>query len=146
MAAAKAFSSIHPESLFTFVYVSGEGATQTPGIFTPIFGRVKGQTEQSLYDFGKANPMFKVYNVRPAAVDWRHHHEIHPFIPALPAYRKVLMSPIDMVYKSFMTPTRPMATVFTELAMSKGEPLVGKDLQMDGRLLPNIAIRRLAGL
>src|SRR5689334_1949880 len=100
LAAAKAFSTLHPESPFTFVYVSGEGATQKPGMFTPIFGRVKGQTEQALFDLGKANPQFKVYNVRPAGVDWRQHSEIHPFIPALPAWKKMLLGPIDLVYKN----------------------------------------------
>ncbi|KAF1954026.1 hypothetical protein CC80DRAFT_595560 [Byssothecium circinans] len=146
MAAAKAFATIHPEAPFTFVHVSGEGATQTPGMFTPIYGRVKGQIEQALFDLGKANPMLKVYNVRPAVVDWRHHAEIHPFIPKLPLYRKTLIAPIDAVYKSMITPTRPMGRVFTELAMQNGEPLEGKDLMMEGRLVPNIAIRRMAGL
>ena len=89
MAAAKAFSTLHPDSPFTFVYVSGEGATQTPGAFTTQYGRVKGQVEQSLFDLGKQNPNFKVYSVRPAAVGWKAHHEIHPFIPSLPTLLKL---------------------------------------------------------
>ncbi len=39
-------------------------------MFTPIFGRIKGQTEATLLEFGKQNPMFKLYNVRPGGVDW----------------------------------------------------------------------------
>lgn len=126
--------------------MSGEGATQTPGMFTPIFGRVKGQIETALLNFGKANPGFKIYNVRPAAVDWRHHPEIHPFIPKQAWYKKPLLGPIDLVYKSMMTPTTELGKILTELAMSKGEPLEGKDIGMEGRLVPNVAIRRLTGL
>lgn len=146
LSAAKAFSTLHPESSFTFVFVSGEGATQTPGMFTPLFGRVKGQTEQELFEFGKANPQLRVYNVRPAGVDWRHHAEIHPFIPALPAWRKVMLGPVGAVYKNMITPTKPMGKILTELALSKGEPLQGEDIQMQGRLVPNVAIRRMAGI
>lgn len=144
--AAKAFSTLHPESPFTFIYVSGEGATQTPGMFTPIFGRVKGQIEAALLEFGKQHPMFKVYNVRPGGVDWTSHPEIHPFMPQQALYKKALMTPLNMVYKGLMTPTRPMGKIMTELAMSKGEPLQGKDIGMEGRLVPNAAIRRMAGL
>jgi len=116
-------------------------------MLTAQYGRVKGRVEQALFDFGKANPNFKVYNVRPGVVDWRHHPEIHPFAPvgSLPAYRKVLLGPIGM-WKNMMTPTKPMGKIFTELALSQGKPLDGNDIQMEGRLLPNVAIRRLAGI
>jgi hypothetical protein len=90
--------------------------------------------------------MFKIYNVRPAGVDWRAHAEIHPFIPKQAMYKKILLPALDMVYQPAMTPTKPMGRVFTELAMSKGEPLEGKGVQMEGRLLTNEGIRRLSGL
>ncbi|KAF2644344.1 hypothetical protein P280DRAFT_421183 [Massarina eburnea CBS 473.64] len=144
MEAAKAFSTLHPETPFTFVYVSGEGATQTPGMFTPLFGRVKGQVEQSLLDFHKVHPNFKFYNVRPGGVDWRHHPEIHPFIPTQQLYKRMLIGSIGAIYQNMATPTRPMGKVFTELALRKGEPLEGQDLGMEGRLVPNVAIRRMA--
>jgi hypothetical protein len=115
-------------------------------MFTPIFGRVKGETETSLWDFHKANPNFNVYNVRPAGVDWRHHPEIHPFIPYQAFYKKALLPVIDTVYKPMMTPTRPLGKILTELALSKGAPLEGKDIQMDGQLVSNVALRRMAGL
>ncbi|KAH7338495.1 hypothetical protein BKA66DRAFT_479783 [Pyrenochaeta sp. MPI-SDFR-AT-0127] len=146
LAAAQAFSTLHPESPFTFVYVSGEGATQTPGMFTPIYGRVKGQTETALFDLGKQNPMLKVYNVRPGGVDWLSHPEIHPFIPHQAVYKRALITPLNVVYKSMMTPTKPMSKVLTELAMSKGGPLEGSDIGMEGRLVPNSALRRMGGL
>lgn len=146
MAAAKAFSTLHPDSPFTFVYVSGEGATQNPGMFTPLFGRVKGEIETALFEFGKKNPMFKVFNVRPGGVDWTNHPEIQSFIPKQSPWVSSLITPLNFVYKSMMTPTRPMGKVMMELAMSKGEPLEGSDIEMEGRLVTNKAIRRLGGL
>lgn len=143
--AAKAFSTLHPNSPFTFVFVSGEGATQTPGMFTALYGKVKGQTEVDLIRFHEDHTQFMVYNVRPGVVDWRHHPEIHNYVPSLPAYRSALMPALDW-YKSMMTPTRPMSKIMTELAMSNGAPLTGSDIGMNGRLIPNIALRRLGGL
>jgi hypothetical protein len=146
LAAAHAFSTLHPDKPFTFVYVSGEGATQTPGMFTPLFGKVKGEAEQALFEMCKNTPNFNVYNVRPGGVDWRQHPEIHPYMSPQTMSQKVLLAGIAPIYKSMMTPTRPLGKVLTELAMSKGEALRGPDLEMEGRLLPNKAIRRLAGL
>ncbi|KAF3043041.1 hypothetical protein E8E11_005894 [Didymella keratinophila] len=146
LAAMRAFNTLHPESPFTFVYVSGEGATQTPGIFTQLFGRVKGQTEAALFDFRKQNPSFRAISVRPGGVDWTAHPEIKPFIPAQPAWKAAMIRPMNLVYKNMMTPTQPMGRVFTELAMSKGEPLKGTGVELEGTLLTNIGIRRLSGL
>jgi hypothetical protein len=145
MAAARAFSTLHPDSPFIFVHVSGEGATQSPGTFTTLYARVKGQTESALLDFGKKNTMFKVYNVRPGAVDWSSHPEIHPFIPQQDMYKKVLLGPMGLVWKNMVTPTNQMGRVMTELAMSRGEPLEGADVGMAGRLVSNIALRRMGG-
>ncbi|CAN9258600.1 unnamed protein product [Alternaria alternata] len=144
--AAKAFSTLHPDSPFTFVYVSGEGATQSPGMFTPLFGRVKGQIESALLQLHKDRPQFKAYNIRPAAVDWREHTEIHGFIPKQPYAKNVLFSAINAVSKSWMTPTKPMGKIMTELAMSSGAPMHDSDMGMEGRLISNIAFRRMAGL
>jgi hypothetical protein len=146
LAAAKAFSTFHPTTPFTFLYVSGEGATQSPGMFTPLYGRVKGQIETALLDFGKRNPMFKVYNVRPGGVDWTQHPEIHPFIPKQDLYKKMFIPPMNLLYRSMMTPTREMGKVMTELAMSRGEPLQGTNIGMEGRMVSNVALRRMAGL
>ncbi|KAF2440934.1 hypothetical protein P171DRAFT_523948 [Karstenula rhodostoma CBS 690.94] len=146
LAAANAFAKLHPDSPFTFVLVSGEGATQNPGMFTAMFGRVKGQVEKSMFDFCKATPNLKFYTLRPAGVDWRDHPEIHPFMPSQPWWKRMLIGPIDAVHKPMITPTKPMGRIMAELAMSKGEPLEGEDIQMDGRAVPNVALRRLAGL
>lgn len=146
LAAAKAFSTLHPDSHFAFVYVSAEGATQAPGMFTSHFARVKGQTETTLFEFAKQNPMFNVYNVRPGGVDWLGQPEIQPFIPKQALYKRVLVPPLNVVYKGLMTPTRPMGKIMTELAMSKGEPLQGSGVEMEGTVLTNAGIRRMAGL
>ncbi|KAJ4309341.1 hypothetical protein N0V94_008977 [Neodidymelliopsis sp. IMI 364377] len=146
LAAANAFNTLHPDSPFTFVYVSGEGATQSPGMFTPIFGRVKGQIETTLLNFRKENPNFKAYSVRPGGVDWTAHPEIHPFIPHQPAWKKAMVAPMNLLYRSMMTPTRPMGRVFTELAMSNGDPLEGSGVGLENTLLTNIGIRRMSGL
>lgn len=146
LAAARAFSTIHPDSPFVFLYVSGEGATQSPGAFTPLYGRVKGQIESALLELGRKNPMMKTYNVRPGGVDWTNHPEIHPFIPKQALYKKLMVPPMNLLYKSMMTPTREMGRVMTELAMSKGEPMEGKGIGMEGRMLSNVALRRMGGL
>ncbi|PVI00385.1 hypothetical protein DM02DRAFT_614382 [Periconia macrospinosa] len=147
MAAANAFASIHPTSPFTFVFVSGEGATQNPGVLTPIYGRVKGQTEQDLVDFGESKKgMFNVYSVRPAGVDPRHHQEIHQYMPNQPLWKTTTLGVLGTIYKPMISPTKPFAKVFTELALSKGEPLKGEGLQLGGRVVPNVVLRRMAGL
>jgi hypothetical protein len=146
LAAAKAFSTLHPDSPFAFVYVSGEGVTHTPGMFTNLYARVKGRTEAALLDHSKQCPMFKVFNIRPGGVDWKDHPEIHPFIPKQPMWKSALIGPLNVVYTSIMTPTRPMGRIMTELAMSRGKPLHESGVEMDGTLVTNAAIRRMAGL
>lgn len=111
-----------------------------------MYERVKGEVEKSLFDFYKKTPNFRLYTMRPAGVDWRDHPEIHPFMPSQPWWKKLLIGPIDAVYKPMISPTKPMGRILTELAMSKGEPLEGDDIQMEGRLVPNVAFRRMAGL
>ena len=113
---------------------------------TPIFGRVKGEAEQALFDFGEKTPNFNVYNVRPAGVDWRAHPEIHPFMPQQDWWKAPILPVLGATWKNMLTPTRELGKILTELAMSKGAALEGTDIGMEGRLVPNIAIRRLTGL
>lgn len=146
LAAAQAFSTLHPDSPFTFVFVSGEGATQTPGIFTTLYARVKGQTEAALLDLRKKSPNFRALSVRPGGVDWTAHPEIHPFIPSQPAWKSTMIKPMNLLYKTMMTPTKAMGKVFTELAMSKGEPLEGPGVGLENTMLTNIGIRKRSEL
>lgn len=91
--------------------------------------------------------MIKLYNVRPGGVDWTDHPEIHPYMSQQALYKKMMLSVLNTVYKPLMTPTRPMGKIMTELAMSKGQPMAeGSGIGMNGRLVSNAAIRRLAGL
>jgi hypothetical protein len=146
LAAAKAFSTLHPNSPFTFVHVSGEGATNSPGMFTPLYGKVKGEAEASLLEFHNKMPNLRPILVRPAGVDWRDHPEIHPYIPQQPFYKKVVIPVIAAGIKSMHTPTRGLGKILTELAMSSGEPVQGPDVLGSGRIVPNVAIRRMASL
>lgn len=52
--ADKACSTLHPDLPFTFVYVSSEDATQSPGMFTPLFGRIQGQIGSALLQLRKS--------------------------------------------------------------------------------------------
>jgi hypothetical protein len=115
-------------------------------MFTQLYGRVKGQTERALFELGKQNPMLKIFNVRPAGVDWTNQPAIHPYIPQQALYKKTLIPPLRLMYKNMITPTEPMGRIMTELAMSKGKPLTGADIEMEGTLVSNIAFRRMAGL
>ena len=144
LAAAEAFSTLHPQSPFTFVFISGAGATQTPTMFTSLYGRVKGEAEQALLDIHKKNPNLKLYNMRPGAVDWRSQPEIHATMPQQPLLKRAAMPIMDSLYQNRVIQTGPLGKACTELAMSDGEPLAGKDIEMDGRLILNEAIKRLA--
>lgn len=146
LAAAKAFGTLHPDNPFTFVYVSGEGATHTPGMFTPLYGKVKGDAEKALLELHKSMPNLRPLIVRPAGVDWHDHAEIHPFIPQKPWWVKAVLPVIAAGFKSMHTPTRELGKVLTELAMGAGQPLQGKDVLAGGRVVPNVAFRRMAGL
>lgn len=115
-------------------------------MFTQIYARVKGQTELALFNLAKATPNLNVYNTRPGGVDWANRPEIHPFIPYQPMWKRAMPAPLNVVYKSLMTPTRPMGRIMTELALLKGEPLQGSGIEMEGTLVTNVAFRRMAGL
>lgn len=74
---------------FHFVYVSGEGANDHPGRFTPLFGRVKGEAERALGEFAAqaqaqqqppADKSFHALAVRPAFVDPSAHAAIQPYL------------------------------------------------------------------
>lgn len=161
LAAAKAFSAIKPSNPpFRFIHVSGEGATQNPGRFSPIFARVKGETESLLGMLSKENPDFRVDSVRPAFVDPAAHDAIKPYIPSSPfdgilaqvgmkASMAVLAPGIRYLYKSMHSPTEHLGSFLTDMAMGKYE----KNLQGTGvfRLgggfvVENAGMRRILGL
>ena len=79
---AKTFSTLNGSDKFNFVYVSGEGATTTPGRLTQRFGVVKGQAEAGLLALSKESPYLdalSVYSARPGGVDVKGHTEIQKY-------------------------------------------------------------------
>ena len=157
--AAEAFKSIpesgsgSPDSRFKFVYVSGAGVTQSPGRFTPLFGRVKGETEKALLDLAKsdARSKFRVYNPRPAVVDPKNQPDVAEVL--LPKFlntmgKKVIyhtMLPVvRATYSSLMSPTEDLGKALTDLAVGDGEPISkGTGVENDGWTLENVALKRI---
>ena len=149
LAAAKAFSGLSES--FKFVYVSGEGATLTPGRFTPLFGRVKGETEAALLALGKEIPSLRVYSVRPGAVDPKGHGEIWRAVKRRRSGKygfldPVVFPPLRVAYPGMVSPTRDLGRVLAELAMGDGERLEGMGVEGEGRTVANVGVRRMAGL
>jgi hypothetical protein len=150
--AAKAFSSLSDN--FKFVYVSGEGATVRPGMLTPLFGRVKGETEAALVEMGKKTPSLKVFSLRPGVVDPYAQpgvaEAIATKLKARPFFvrigERVLLPTFRATTKSLVSPTKDLGWVLTDLAMGNGEPLEGKGIEGEGRTITNAGFRRLAGI
>jgi len=151
LAAAKAFASLSKP--FKIVYVSGEGATTTPGFLAnnlQPFGPIKGRAEAALLELSKTTPGFKPYSLRPGGVDSHAHTEIHPYIPPATALSKrvaeMLLPALRITMKSMISPTRDLARVLVDLAMGDGEPLEGNGILGEGRTISNPGMRRLAGI
>ncbi|PNP84873.1 hypothetical protein FNYG_01967 [Fusarium nygamai] len=152
VAAAKAFSKISPtKEPFRFIYVSGHGATLEPTSFTPIFGRVKGETEKALSEL-HAPAKFHVESVRPAGVDATNHEAIKPYIPnpgMLYNAMYLLMGPLmRTALQSLHSPTEKLGPFLMNMAMGKYD----KPLDAGGngissingsRILENVAFQRL---
>lgn len=152
LAAAKSFATLNSPKPFRFVYVSGEGATTTPGMFTAHFGLIKGRTEAALLALSKdpAYPNFKPYSLRPGGVDKSAHEEIKEFVPEKNALMKatemLLMPVFRATLTSMVSPTKDLARVLTDLAVGDGEALSGKGISGEGRTVENVGMRRLAGI
>ncbi|KAF2461163.1 nucleoside-diphosphate-sugar epimerase [Lineolata rhizophorae] len=148
MDAASAFANLSPS--FNFVFVSGEGATHTPGLFSAIFARVKGQTELDLLDFSKQHQGFNTYALRPAMVDQTYHEAIHPYTPKVSSVRRMfntsLRPALRLLSSNIISPTDHLGRVLVDLALSDGKPLEGVGIEGEGRIITNQGMRRLAGL
>jgi hypothetical protein len=120
-------------------------------MFTPMFGKVKGEAEKALLELSKTTPSLKPYSLRPAGVDPTHHPEIQPFIPhntsfMLKTAQAALMPALRAVVTNMVSPTKELGQVLVDLAMSDGKPLQGKGVLGEGRTISNVGMRRLAGL
>lgn len=157
LAAARSFATLSSATAsdpFRFVYVSGEGATQTPGRFSQIFARVKGETETELAELTKQTPTLRADSARPAFVDAAAHKEILPYIPTqtimLRLSTMVLGPPIKLAYKAFHSPTDMLGEFLMGMAMGKmdGKLEEGKGAYKIGPswVVGNAGIRRAMGL
>ncbi|KAL8841871.1 MAG: hypothetical protein Q9170_000744 [Blastenia crenularia] len=155
LAAAKAFASLSPS--FNFVYVSGEGVTRSPGRFTPLFSRVKGEAETSLLALRSEHPGLSIWNARPAFID----ESQHPLKEGPSPWPKRLADRASPVWRAVwpngVSPTGPLAGVLVRCAQETeskedikgdmgGSGLVIEEGETTGVLLTNVGIRRLAGL
>lgn len=157
-AAASAFRflpSANSTQPFNFIFVSGTGATHTPGMFTSLFGRVKGETELALANLRKENPRLHANTVRPGVVDWTGHDAILPFVPRQGLIRGVLapiVFPVVRVgYKAESCPTEPLGMFLAEMAMGRygEEKLQGAGVERlagGSIVVSNAGFRRLTGL
>lgn len=114
--AAQAFGKIKSDSKnFSFVFVSGEGATMEPGFFTPLFGRVKGETEIALMELEKKIPHLRPVIVRPAMVDYEDHDELQQWIPSATGLKRLAESILGPIKRSSVktmhSPTKPFGGI-----------------------------------
>ncbi|OQD66566.1 hypothetical protein PENPOL_c004G03970 [Penicillium polonicum] len=157
LAAANAFSTIKPsDHPFRFIHVSGEGATQNPGRFSPIFARVKGETETLLGTLSEIKPTFRVDTVRPAFVDPAIHDAIKPYTPSaattgiVPSIAQAVLGPgIRYLMKSMHSPTEHLGSFLTEMTMGRYEAKLegpGAFRLGGGYVVGNVGMRRILGL
>ncbi|KAK4446982.1 hypothetical protein QBC34DRAFT_304179 [Podospora aff. communis PSN243] len=153
---ADAFTSLpsRPATPFKFLYVSGLGATLTPGRFTPIFSRVKGETELALSEIRKKNPLFEAVSVRAGFIDWFGHESIKQYMPAQGVVKTVMgvgfAGMVRAGWSSVWNPTEPLGKFLTGVVRGEYEgKLKGKDvevLESGMPLVESAAVRRLIGL
>jgi hypothetical protein len=154
LAFARAISTTTSPKPVNFVYVSGEGATTTPGFLTPHWGAVKGRTESDLLALSKESAFsnLRPFSLRPGGVDPSDHKEIQSYIPEkkglMKALEGALIPVLNAALPRMMSPTRDLARVLTDLALGDGNAFAEKDqgVSGEGRTLNNMAMRRLAGL
>ncbi|KAH6867734.1 hypothetical protein B0T10DRAFT_419424 [Thelonectria olida] len=154
LAAAKAFSDPSPkDESFHFIYVSGGGATLTPGLFTAFYGRVKGEAETALSKL--RTPRFFVESVRPGGVDASNHAAIKPYIPNPGFAYHVMGAFLGPLMRRCLqwlhSPTEHLGPFLVGMAMGKYD----RELEAGGegitslngsRVLDNWAFRRLYGI
>ncbi|KAF4981281.1 hypothetical protein FZEAL_2907 [Fusarium zealandicum] len=153
--AARAFSTLsdNDEEPFRFVYVSGEGATQTPGMFSPIYARVKGETETALGDMSAEMPTLRADSVRPMFVDAAGHEAIQKYLPDPGLVQRATVAalggPIRMFYKSGWSPTPMLGDFLTRMAMGKVDGRIegpGAYRLGGSWVVGNVGIRRMMGV
>jgi hypothetical protein len=141
-------SSEHFLTMYVKIRV-GEGATTAPSMFTPHFGKIKGQAELDLLALAKTTPSLKAYSVRPGMVDSLNHPEVIQATAdknrsaIYKAFVGTIAVPIRTLLPNQLSPTRELGKFLIDLALSDGSTLSGNDVE-DGRIVNNKAIRRMA--
>jgi hypothetical protein len=123
-------------------------------MFTPIFGRVKGETELLLAEMQKANPRFRVESVRPAFIDYGDHKSIHPYLhqtASKQAWNTATGPIFRSAFRRFCSPTEPLGKFLAECAMGKWDgQYKGPGFETVGdsgfTIVHNNGFRALAGL
>jgi hypothetical protein len=118
-------------------------------MFTPYFGRIKGQAELDLIALAATKPSLRQYSLRLGGVDSNNHPEIiaamasknEPLSQRL--LKQLALPPIRAFWPDMLTPTAEIGKFMVDLALSDGEPFSGANVEGDGRILNNKAIRRL---
>ncbi|OCL13453.1 hypothetical protein AOQ84DRAFT_310556 [Glonium stellatum] len=139
---------------YIFIFISGEGATHSPGPLTTLYGRIKGETEIALLSLSNSvingQDTLRVYVVRPGAVDPSDQPDIRDFIPKKGGVLGTIEPPVravmSVIYKRMHTPSKEMGQAIVTLATGTGGPLKAKGVEGGGRIVTNIGLRNLAGL
>lgn len=129
-------------------------ATQTPGPFTPLFGRVKGQAESALLELAKKHPSLKPYAVRPAYVDTANDPEVLRVMLSRPEQQTWKARSLHAIFGPVMrnvftksdSPTQYLGKFLTDMARGDGKPLSENGISGDGRIVPNVVFRKIVGL
>lgn len=137
------------EGKFNFVYVSGEGASTEPRLWTPAFGKVKGRAEKDLLELSKLEQFkrLRIFSPRPGGVDNTYQPEIHKYTlgkstGVMRAVEMPLMPLARALSKNLVSPTKELGNVLVDLAAGDGERIPdGPGVSGEGRTLSNIALR-----
>ncbi|KAK4692513.1 hypothetical protein P7C71_g4714, partial [Lecanoromycetidae sp. Uapishka_2] len=156
LAAALAFASLGPA--FNFVYISGEGATRSPGRFTALFARTKGLAEASLLDLIPTHPSLRIFNVRPAFIDDTGAQLKEGKKSFSYALMDKMAPALRLAWPNGVSPTGKLAEVLVRCVENQGtnteirENFEGRGVTWEGQgqaiglLIENTGVRRLAGL
>lgn len=133
-------------------------ATRTPGRFSPLFARTKGQAELSLLALRDSYPCLRIFNVRPGLID----DGAKPLRdgPKQFSYRimDAIAPALRTLWPSTVIPTASLAEVLVHSCAEETDgkdevaaKVVGKGVTVDdgeqlGVLIENVGLRRLAAL
>lgn len=142
VAAARAFAGLGES--FTFVYMSGEGAEmdKNGGM---MFERIKGKAERSLLNLQEELPSLNVYNIRPAGINPEGNYLAERPASWIDKGIGLTGNVLEKVYKPLVISTENLGKACVKLATSGGGPWpAAKGVEENGRLIRNVALRRIA--